>query len=439
MEKDRNMRKMIGNPYWIIGAFIILLLISVSPNYIDNLQAQATEAATSAPTSVGRPSVGNSYPAGPAPTSAPPTDGSTEVTLQVADSLKTGVFAQPHTFNLPSGFTISLYAKTNGNARMMAFSPDGLLFVSEMDGGRVARIRDNNGLGERTTWADGLREPHGLAFFETGGQTYLYVAETNRLVRYKYTPGLEKAGEPEVIVPEIPAGRGHSTRTVVFGKDGKMYLSIGSSCNVCEEADDRRAAVMQFNPDGSEGKIFAAGLRNGVGLAIHPDTGEVWETENSRDNLGDDMPPDEINILKEDAHYGWPYCISNQVFDTNFKTRDQAFCDTTLAPALPLQAHSAPLGMSFYTGTQFPEAYQGDAFVAFHGSWNRSVKTGYKVVRIHVENGRPTKYEDFLTGFLDSNAAWGRPVHPLTGPDGNLYLSDDEAGAVYKITYSAAT
>jgi glucose/arabinose dehydrogenase len=195
---------------------------------------------------------------------------------------------------------------------------------------------------------------------------------------------------------------------------------------------------MQFNPDGSEGKIFAAGLRNGVGLAIHPETGELWETENSRDNLGDDMPPDEINILKEDAHYGWPYCISNQVFDTNFKTRDQAFCDTTLAPALPLQAHSAPLGISFYTGTQFPAEYQGDAFVAFHGSWNRSVKTGYKVVRIHVENGRPTKYEDFLTGFLDSNAAWGRPVHPLAGPDGNLYLSDDEAGAVYKITYSAA-
>jgi glucose/arabinose dehydrogenase len=426
---------MIGNSYWIVGAFIIMLFVRVSPNHIDSLRAQATAAATSA----GRPSVGNSYPAGPAPTSAPPTGGSTEVTLQVPDSLKTGVFAQARTLNLPSGFAISLYVKTDGAARMMAFSPDGLLFVSEMDEGRVARIRDNNGLGERTTWAESLRQPHGLAFFEASGQMYLYVAETNRVIRYKYTPGLEKAGDPEVIVPEIPAGRGHSTRTVVFGKDGKMYLSIGSSCNVCEEADDRRATVMQFNPDGSEGKIFAAGLRNGVGLAIHPETGELWETENSRDNLGDDMPPDEINILKEDAHYGWPYCISNQVFDTNYKTRDQAFCDTTIAPALPLQAHSAPLGMSFYTRTQFPEAYQGDAFVAFHGSWNRSVKTGYKVVRIHVENGRPTKYEDFLTGFLDGNTAWGRPVHPLTGPDGSLYLSDDEAGAVYKITYAGSS
>lgn len=432
------MRNVIRNLYWITSAFIILLFIVISPNYVDSLRAQATAAPTNLPTDVGRPSVGNSYPAGPAPTAAPPTGGGTEVTLQVADQFKTGVFGQPRTLNLPPGFSISLYAKMNGNARMMAFSPDGLLFASEMSGGRVARVRENNGVGERTTWADGLRQPHGLAFYETGGQIYLYVAETNRLIRYKYTPGQEKAGNPEVIVPEIPSGRGHSTRTVVFGKDGKMYVSIGSSCNVCEEADERRAAVMQFNLDGSEGKIFALGLRNGVGLAIHPETGELWETENSRDNLGDDMPPDEINILKDGAHYGWPFCISNQVFDPNFGRRDQAFCNTTLAPALPVQAHSAPLGIGFYTGTQFPAEYQGNAFVAFHGSWNRSVKTGYKVVRIQVANGRPTKYEDFLTGFLSGDAVWGRPVHPLTGPDGSLYLSDDEAGAIYKITYSAA-
>jgi glucose/arabinose dehydrogenase len=386
---------------------------------------------------VNLPPVGNPYPSGPAPTAAPASGGTVAVQLEVPDEFKRGTFATPRTLNLPKGFSASLYAQLQGKARFMTVSPDGVVFASEMDGGRVVWLRDKGGSAERVVFAEGLQAPHGLAFYQTNGTTYLYVAEMTRVVRFPYQPGQTQAGAKEVIVTGLPGGGNHVTRSIAFGKDGKMYVSVGSSCNVCEEGDSRRAAVLQFNPDGSGGRIYASGLRNGVGLIVHPYTGEIWETENSRDLLGDNMPPDEINIIQDGKHYGWPYCISNGVWDSDFNRRNQAFCDTTLKPALPMQAHSAPLGISIYTGQQFPAEYQGDAFVGFHGSWNRSVPTGYKVVRIRVQNGRPASYEDFATGWLASGNVWGRPVMPLVAPDGSLLISDDMTNAVYKISYRA--
>jgi glucose/arabinose dehydrogenase len=393
---------------------------------------------TTAPTvAAALPPVGNSYPAGPAPTALPPSKGAKQVQLQVPDSLRQGTFGQNRTLTVPNGFTVSVYAKLQDKVRMLDYSPDNVLFASEQSGGRIVRVLDRNGIGERSVFAQGLNTPHGLAFHQIGNTVYLYVAEMDKVSRYVYTPGLERAGDKQVIVQNLPSGGNHVTRTIAFGKDGKLYVSIGSSCNVCEESDKRRAAIVQYNADGTGEKLYAEGLRNGVGITIHPETGELWETENSRDNLGDNLPAEEINIItKEGQHFGWPYCTGNRVFDTNYGRRDQAFCNTTIPPALPMQAHSAPMGIEFYNGTQFPAEYKGNAFVAFRGSWNRSEKTGYKLVRIYVENGRPTKYEDFLTGFLVGESAWGRPIDPIVAPDGSLLLSDDTTNAIYKITYT---
>jgi glucose/arabinose dehydrogenase len=359
------------------------------------------------------------------------------VQIQVPETLKKGVFATPRTLNLPKGFTVSLYAQLKNGLRFLALSPDGVVFASEMDFGTVVLLKPNsNGSADRVVFAEGLNLPHGLAFHEVNGTTYLYVAEMTRILRFPYKPGQQAADKKETLVSNIPGGGNHRTRTIVFGKDGKMYVSVGSSCNVCTEADQRRAAVLQYNADGTGERIYSAGLRNGVGLAVNPTTGEIWETENSRDNIGDNMPPEEINILQDGANYGWPFCISNGVWDSNFNQRDQAFCDKTIKPALPMQAHSAPLGISFYTGKQFPADFVGDAFVSFHGSWNRAEKTGYKVVRIRVQNGRPVSYEDFATGWLVGENSWGRPVMPMMMGDGSLLITDDATFAVYRVSYT---
>jgi glucose/arabinose dehydrogenase len=217
-----------------------------------------------------------------------------------------------------------------------------------------------------------------------------------------------------------------------------MVLSVGSSCNVCEEEDPRRATVLVYDgPDGEGERVFASGLRNAVGLAVHPETGELWATNNGRDLLGDDIPPDTIHILLEGADYGWPSCHAGEVIDPDYGHSE--VCNEVIKPAVQLQAHSAPLGLVFYTADAFPAGYQGDLFVAFHGSWNRSQPTGYKVVRIPVHDGEASgPVEDFATGWLDddtSNAA-GRPVGLAIGPDGALYVSDDKGGFIYRISYS---
>ncbi len=412
--------------------------------------ATTTDAATTAVTTTApakaasRPPIGNSYPPGPAPTAAPPAAGLVDVSLQVPEQFRRQSFTTQRTLKLPPGFSISVYSLLENDLRFGAFSPDGRLFVAERGGGRVVLLKDNGVTGEPQSFATGLNGPHGLAFQAVNGQMYLYVAENDKVTRFTYRDGQAQADKKEVVVKSLPAGGGHSTRSIAFGPDGKMYVAAGSSCNVCEESDPRRAAVMQYNADGSGERIYARGLRNEVGIMFYPETGELWGTENSRDDLGrnneenNSIPPEEINIIIDNGDYGWPYCYSNQLYDSRFGRKNADYCKNTIPPALPMQAHSAPLGLDFYLPkTQlFPADYKGDAFVAFHGSWNRSPATGYKVVRVRVKDGRPASYEDFATGWLTgATSRWGRPVAPIVAPDGSLFLTDDENNAVYHISY----
>jgi glucose/arabinose dehydrogenase len=244
-----------------------------------------------------------------------------------------------------------------------------------------------------------------------------------------------------VYVNHYDAGGGHWSRTVIFGRDSAMYVSVGSTCNICVETSAERAAVLRFNEDGSGKRVYASGLRNAVGLAVNPRTGAIWVTQNERDNISpdhEDLPPEEINILTDGGDYGWPYCYGDRVPNPEF--HDAARCASTIAPALKMQAHSAPLGLSFLDrATSFPAEYRGDALVAFHGSWNRDVPTGAKVVRVHVRNDKPVSVEDFITGWQDANGSrWGRPVDVLVARDGSVLVSDDSGGNIYRVTGPAA-
>jgi len=335
---------------------------------------------------------------------------------------------------VPPGFAIDVFANKVGSVRFMAVDPSGTLLVSEPSAGRVLALPDKNADGKADsvqTVATGLDQPHGLAFHEGA----LYVAETSRVQRFAYDPATMKATQPTVLA-RLPSGGGHWTRTVVFGPDGLMYVSVGSSCNVCRESDKRRAAVLRFNADGSGETIFASGLRNAVGLAFHPTTGVLWATVNERDWRGDDVPPDYVTEIREGAVHGWPDCMTVRgrvITDTSFTK--SATCDKVTPPTVEIQAHSAPIGLAFYTGTQFPEEYRGSLFVAYRGSWNRSLPTGYKIVRLRFRDGQPPTVEDFATGWLESSSAWGRPVDLVVGRDGALYLSDQGTGRIYRITY----
>lgn len=339
-------------------------------------------------------------------------------------------FSSVNKLNVPEGFQIEEFATNLGSPRFMALSPDNVLYVTIIGAGTVIALPDQNSDGNSEkpiTFIKGLKRPHGIAFFDG----YIYVGEVNQIVRYKYNGFDKKPGRKEIIVPDLPT-KGHFTRTVSFGPDDKMYVSIGSECNVCVEDDERRATIMRFNPDGSKGEIFATGLRNSVGLTWHPDTKELWATDNGRDWLGDNLPPDEVNIIREGRDYGWPYCYGDKIADPDFK--DSQRCGYTISPVVEFQAHSAPLGLSFYDNKMFPPEYRGDLFVAFHGSWNRSVPTGYKVVRVRMKDGKPDGVEDFAFGWMTGKSKFGRPVDVLVGKEGELYVSDDLGGVIYKIT-----
>ena len=324
----------------------------------------------------------------------------------------------------------------------MAFSPDGILFVSmpsaeglysgDRKGGKIFALPDLDQDGE----ADEVREvltglsglPHGIAFYDG----YLYVAEEHRVSRYPYLNDGD-VGQQEVIVENIPARGGHVSRTIGFNSAGKMFVSVGSSCNVCEQQDDRRAAILEFDADGSNGQLFAIGIRNAVGFVFHPVTGEIWATDNGRDLLGDDLPPDEIIIVQEGKHYGWPYCYGKRIPDPAHD--DGRDCATTKPSVYDLQAHSAPLGLRFIQSSQFPEEWQGDLLVAYHGSWKRKEPTGYTVVRLDVKGDEIVGEENLVSGWLKPDASVvGRPVDLIFDSDGALYISDDKAGVVYRVT-----
>jgi glucose/arabinose dehydrogenase len=278
-----------------------------------------------------------------------------------------------------------------------------------------------------------LDRPHGLAFRDG----WLYIANTGAVVRVRLDPEGVAIGTPEQVATYSDGG-GHWTRTVIFGPDGAMYVSVGSSCNLCVEREADRAAVLRFEPGGGAGRVFSRGLRNAVGLAVHPVTGEIWVTQHERDNLPPDhqnLPHEEINILRDGGDYGWPYCHGDRIPNPEFN--DAARCRTTIPPALSMQAHSAPNGIAFLsTASRFPEAYLGDALVAFHGSWNRDVPTGAKVVRIRIRDGRPEGVEDFIVGWQRPDGSrWGRPVDVLVHRDGSVLVSDDVGGTIYRVTY----
>ena len=341
----------------------------------------------------------------------------------------------------PPGFHISVFAEEVDGARMMAFSPGGVLLVSESGEGKVVALPDpkHAGKAERTVNVlSGLNEPHGLAFYE--GK--LYVAENDKVRRYDWDEANLRASNPKPLA-DLPGSGGHSTRSLVF-HGSKMYVASGSSCNVCIEKDPRRAAVVELNPDGSGQKIFAKGLRNAVGLAVNPKTDTVWAAVNGRDMLGDDLPPDVIvDLGKDGGDFGWPYCYGDRVPDSKFTKPGGNRCKNVISPKVQIQAHSAPLGLAFYEGSEVPAEYRNNIFVAFHGSWNRSVPTGYKVVRVKLDDkGQPQGgAEDFITGWLapgeTKKGRWmGRPVGIVFGSDGAMYVSDDAGGVIYRVTYA---
>jgi glucose/arabinose dehydrogenase len=376
---------------------------------------------------------------------------------------------------VPEGFSVELFQAGLSGPRLLRQAPNGDIFVAESEAGRIRVIRAADGAAKPDKveiFAQGLDGPFGIAFYPPGPDPkFVYVAETSAILRFPYANGdLVARSALEKVIERLPISTGgHSTRDIVFSPDGtRMYVSIGSASNVAEGmrpgppedearfvashalgaawgAEANRAAVLFFDPEGRTGKGFATGLRNCVGLALHPETGDLWCSVNERDGLGDDLPPDYVTRVKEGGFYGWPWYYLGADPDPRHKGERQDLADKVTVPDVLLQAHSAPLAMTFYAApangsASFPKDYEGDAFVALHGSWNRSKRTGYKLVRIKLDHGVPRgEYQDFLTGFVANDASvWGRPVGVTVAHDGALIVSDDGNGTLWRIAWRGA-
>jgi glucose/arabinose dehydrogenase len=366
---------------------------------------------------------------------------------------------------VPPGFDITLFAEGLDQPRLIRAAPNGDIFVAESAAGRVRVLRPAEAATPRSEiYASGLSAPFGISFYPPGANPeWVYVANTGSVVRFPYRNGdLAARGKSETVVPRLPTG-GHSTRDVVFSLDGsKMFVSVGSGSNVAEGIgkldaaalatwnsqhppgaawgfETERADVLVFDPDGRNGRIFATGIRNCVGLAVTPN-GDLWCSTNERDSIGDDVPSDYITRVKENAFYGWPWYYIGANEDPRHKGERPDLKDKITVPDVLLEAHSASLGLTFYNGQQFPAAYRGSLFAAEHGSWNRSKRTGSKVIRVIMKDGVPTgEYEDFATGFVvNDSSAWGRPVGVTVAPDGSLFVSEDVGGTIWRITSGAA-
>jgi glucose/arabinose dehydrogenase len=335
---------------------------------------------------------------------------------------------------LPPGFEIAIYAGNVPNARTMALGAKGTLFVGSREAGVVYALTartSNDRPGEIIRLVRGLKEPNGVVFHDGS----LYVAENYRITRYDNIESrLKNPPTPVVIMQGFPKRAGHSWKHLRLGPDGKLYVTVGSPCNICESPDVRYATIMRMNLDGSGAEIYARGVRDSQGFDWSPLTHEFWFTDNGRDMMGDDIPDDELDRAPgKDLNFGFPYCHAGDVSDPQFGSKHP--CKEFVPPALKLGAHVAALGMRFYTGKMFPSEYTNQIFIAEHGSWNRSIPIGYRIVSVRVEDNKTSEYEIFAEGWLQGAEAWGRPVDIIVMPDGALLVSDDKAGAIYRISY----
>jgi len=350
------------------------------------------------------------------------------------------------------GFSVTEYATGLTNPRLVRTAPNGDLFVVESEPGRIRVLRgvDAHGHAEKMeVYATGLAQPFGLAFYPPGpNPTYLYVANTDSVVRFPYHNGdIEAAGRPETVVAKIPGGGrlrggGHWTRDLAFSNDGaRLFISVGSHSNVDDSdnnpAEFHRADILVASPDGSGLAVYAWGIRNAVGIAVHPRTGQLWASVNERDNLGDNLVPDYITHIEPGGFYGWPWFYMSGHWDPRHQGKHPELQYKVLTPDVLLQPHNASLEMTFYEGAQFPPEYRGDVFAAEHGSWNKAVRTGYEVIRVPIEKGRATgEYADFLTGFvMPSGDVWGRPVGVAVAKDGALIVTDDGSNTVWRVRW----
>jgi len=385
-----------------------------------------------------------------------PKPGATASSANVSRVVRRPAAAMPQ---VPAGFKVELLAEGLSGPREMKTAPNGDIFVSETRAGRIRVLRladDGSKVVKNEIFASGLGQPFGIAFFPGDKPQWVYVANTGSVVRFRYQTGdLKAADRPETVVGELPRG-GHSTRDIVFTRDGKrMLVSVGSESNVAEgikgsPAEDSKSAlgassgdetgradVLSFAPDGTDARIFATGIRNCVGLAVHPTTGDAYCSTNERDGFGDDLVPDYVTRIREGTFFGWPWFYIGNHEDPHHAGERPDLKDKITVPDVLIQAHSASLGLTFYDGSAFPAEYRGDGFAAEHGSWNRAKRTGYKVIRIRMKDGVPTgEYEDFMTGFVINNSeVWGRPVGVTVTRDGALLVSEDGNGTVWRITH----
>lgn len=344
---------------------------------------------------------------------------------------------------VPEGFEVNVFAENLGNPRIMAQGDDGTLYVTRREQNDVQALVDTNGDGvsdEMRSVAENLPYVNGITIHE--GTVYL-ATDTD-----VYHAPIEENGDfgpLEVVIADLPDAGQHPNRTLAVGPDGMLYITVGSTCNVCQDTNPENATILRATLDGSEREIFATGLRNTIGFGWHPETGVLYGMDHGSDGRGDDTPPEELNRLEAGNNYGWPFCYADRRVDSLFSqlptgATGTEVCALTEIPVLTYQAHSAPIGWAYYTASQFPSEYQNDAFIAMRGSWNRDPATGYKVVRLNFEDGEPTGFEDFLTGFLldDGVTHFGRPAGLLVAQDGSLLLTEDTGGVIYRISYIGA-
>ncbi len=333
------------------------------------------------------------------------------------------------------GFSINIYATNVENARSLVLGDSGTLFVGTRSAGKVYAVLDRNHdtrADEVITIAEGLNMPNGVAFRDGS----LFVAEVNRVLRYdRIESRLKNIPKPVIVTDSFPKDSHHGWKFIRFGPDDKLYVPVGAPCNVCERNNPIYASITRINADGSIPEIFAHGVRNTVGFDWHPNTGELWFTDNGRDWLGDDLPPDELNCAsKKGMHFGFPYCHGGTIADPQFGSKRS--CKEFVPQAMVLGPHVAALGMRFYTGAMFPELYRNQIFIAEHGSWNRTTPIGYRISLVRLHGNQAISYDVFAEGWLKNSSAWGRPVDVLVMPDGALLVSDDRAGVIYRISYN---